>query len=540
MDQSLTDYLGVLIRPFELFRPRLDGLGQTAAATPDEVQICASEPDKSQQNQDSSSDNPSQTHRIPFYIMAYTLVSWLGRLFDAGKSLLPLQGNYINALLEQELPGEREGTLTVRDNRTGSKYTIPIVRNSVPAMGFRQICVDRAGKSPRQQFEDGLRLIDPGYRNTAVKMSSITYINGNEGVILYRGHPLASLIGKSYEEITHLLIWGSLPTPEERLRFQRRIAEAMMVVPENVKKLVATFPRNTPPMVILCAVLTGYLADQPELIPAHAGANLYNRRPEMVDEQIIRTLAVTAIAGSIAHCHMKGEELRAADPNLSYIENILWMGRYVDNNAAITREKAAEILTKAWSLYADHEMTNSTSAFLHVSSSLADPLSAMAACCMSGYGLLHGGAIDAAYRGMREIGGPENVPKLIEKVINKECRLSGYGHRIYKQVDPRAKYVREMLDELTRDRDIREMDPVLQVAMEIDRIASTHEYFVKRNLQANADLYGSFVYTALGIDSQFATVLAATARVSGVMAHWKEQTERAPDLWRPLQVYVPN
>lgn len=114
--------------------------------------------------------------RFLFYIMAYTLASWLGRLFDAGKSLLPLQSNYINALLEQELPGEREGTLTVRDDRTGSKYTIPIVRNSVPAMGFRQICVDRAGKSPRQQFEDGLRLIDPGYRNTAVKMSSITYM----------------------------------------------------------------------------------------------------------------------------------------------------------------------------------------------------------------------------------------------------------------------------------------------------------------------------------------------------------------------------
>lgn len=176
MDQSLTVYLGVSIRPFELFRPRLHGLGQMAAAMPDKVQICASEPDKPQQNQDNSSDNPSQTHPIPFYNMAYTLASWLGRLFDAGKSLLPLQGNYINALLEQELPGEREGTLTVRDNRTGSKYTIPIVRNSVPAMGFRQICVDRAGKSPRQQFEDGLRLIDPGYRNTAVKMSSITYM----------------------------------------------------------------------------------------------------------------------------------------------------------------------------------------------------------------------------------------------------------------------------------------------------------------------------------------------------------------------------
>ncbi|PWY89918.1 citrate synthase [Aspergillus heteromorphus CBS 117.55] len=471
--------------------------------------------------------------------MIYTLSSWLGRFFDAGKSLLPLQGNYINALLEHELPGEREGTLTVRDNRTGSKYTIPIVRNAVPAMGFRQICVDRADKTLRQQFEDGLRVIDPGYRNTAVKMSSITYINGNEGIILYRDHPLGSLIGKSYEEITHLLIWGSLPTSEQRLHFQRRIAQAM-VVPDNVFQLIASFPRTTPPMVVLGAALTGFLADQPELIPAHAGANLYNKRPEMVDAQIIRTLAIVAVSAALAHCHMTGRTFRNPDLNLSYIENILHMGGFVDDNAAVTPEKAAEILTKAWALYADHEMTNSTSAFLHTSSTLTDPLSAMVACAMSGYGLLHGGAIDAAYKGMRDIGGVENVPKLIERVVRKECRLSGYGHRIYKQVDPRAKYVREMLDELTRNRDIREMDPILQVAMEIDRVASTNEYFVKRNLQANADLYGSFVYTALGITPQFATVLAACSRVSGVMAHWKEQTERTPDLWRPLQVYVPN
>ncbi|PYH94857.1 citrate synthase [Aspergillus ellipticus CBS 707.79] len=471
--------------------------------------------------------------------MIYTFTNWLGQFLDAGKSLLPLQGNYINSLIENELPGEREGTLTVRDNRTGSRYTIPIVRNSVPAMGFRQICVNRADKSPRQQFEDGLRVIDPGYRNTAVKMSSITYINGNEGIILYRGRPLGSLIGKSYEEITYLLIWGDLPTPEQRLRFQHQIAQAM-VVPDNVVKLIGTFPRTTPPMVILSALMTGFMADKPELIPAHAGANLYNRRPEIVDEQIIRTLAIVAVSAALAHCHMTGRKFRHPDQNLSYIENILYMGGFVDDNPVVTREKATEILTKAWALYADHEMTNSTSAFLHVSSTLTDPLSAMVGCAVSGYGLLHGGAIDAAYKGMRDIGGVENVPKLIEKVVRKECRLSGYGHRIYKQVDPRAKYVREMLDELTRNRDIREMDPILQVAMEIDRIASSNEYFVKRNLQANADLYGSFVYTALGITPQFATVLAACSRVSGVMAHWKEQTERAPDLWRPLQVYTPN
>jgi citrate synthase len=235
-------------------------------------------------------------------------------------------------------------------------------------------------------------------------------------------------------------------------------------------------------MVIMSAIVTGFMADQPQMIPAHAGGDLYNGNSKLVDEQIARTLAVTAVAASLSFCHRTAREFRQPRSDLGYIENILHMGGFVDNNPSVSREKAAEILTKLWVLYADHEMTNSTAAFLHVSSTLTDPLSSLVACSVSAYGLLHGGAIDAAYRGMREIGGVENVPKLIERVVNKSCRLSGYGHRIYKKVDPRAVYIREMLSELTRDRDIKEMDPTFQVAMEIDRLASTHEYFVKRNL----------------------------------------------------------
>jgi citrate synthase len=252
-------------------------------------------------------------------------------------------------------------------------------------------------------------------------------------------------------------------------------------------------------MVVMTAALTAFTANQPHLIPAHVGKNLYYGNPKLVDEQIIRTLAICAVMVSLAFCHKTGRKFRQPDPTLSYIENILHMGGFVDSNPSISRAKATEILTKVWALYADHEMTNSTSTFLHVSSTLTDPLSALIACASSAYGLLHGGAIDAAYKSMREIGGPENVPKLIERVVKKECRLSGYGHRIYKKLDPRASYVRQMLDELTSDSDIGEMDPVLSIAMEIDRVASKHEYFVKRNLQANADLYGSFVYTALSV-----------------------------------------
>ncbi|XHG02895.1 hypothetical protein AWENTII_006218 [Aspergillus wentii] len=445
--------------------------------------------------------------------------------------------NPMAQMIEHQVPGKQEGTLTVRDDRTGHSYTIPIIHNAVPALGFRQIVKDRKNKTPRQQFEEGLRVIDPGYRNTAVKMSGITYINGEQGVILYRGHPLGSLVGKSYEEITHLLVWGSLPTESQRLSFQRKLAEAM-VLPDVVRQAVTNLPRDVPATVLMGAALTAYLSVHPEYIPAYVGKNLYNGKMDKVDEQLTRTLGISAVTISIVFCHKHGREFRPADLNRSYIENLLHMGGFTEGNPNVSPEKAADIFTRLWALYADHEMTNSTSAYLHTASALTDPISSLIACLQSAYGLLHGGAIDAAYTGMREIGGPENVPHLINKVVNKEARLSGYGHRIYKLQDPRAGYIKEMLDELTHDTDIRQMDPVLAIAMEIDRMAGQHEYFTKRNLQANADLYGSFVYTALGVPSDFCVALAMLSRVPGVLAHWREAMSRPPELWRPLQIYT--
>lgn len=245
------------------------------------------------------------------------------------------------------------------------------------------------------------------------------------------------------------------------------------------------------------AGLTAFMAEQPNLIPSFVGKNLYNGKFEMVDQQIIRTLAVSAVVVSLTFCHQKGREFQEADPEASFIENLLRMGGFTDAQTTDVDPMKVEILQRLWVLYADHEMTNSTAAFLHVASSLADPVSATIACVASGYGPLHGGAIDTAYQAMRDVGSPRNVPNLISRVKNKEMRLFGYGHRIYKTVDTRSRFIREMLAGLTKGDLAANMDPVLAIAMEIDRIAGVDEYFTSRNLQANADLYGSFVYTAL-------------------------------------------
>jgi citrate synthase len=257
------------------------------------------------------------------------------------------------------------------------------------------------------------------------------------------------------------------------------------------------YRRDTPPVVMCMAGLTAFMAEQPNLIPSYVGKNLYHGNTKFADEQIIRTLAVSAVIVSLAFCHQKGRPFQEADPEAPFIENLLRMGGFTEDPSTSVDPKKVEILQRLWVLYADHEMTNSTAAFLHVASSLADPLSATIACVASGYGPLHGGAIDTAYKAMRDVGSPENVPNLIERVKRKEIRLFGYGHRIYRTVDPRSRFIREMLDDLTKGDLAEKMDPVLAIAMEIDRIASADEYFTSRKLQANADLFGSFVYTAL-------------------------------------------
>lgn len=240
---------------------------------------------------------------------------------------------------------------------------------------------------------------------------------------------------------------------------------------------------------------------------------MYQGNMKVIDEGVLRTLSTMAVVVALMYCHQRGHSFTPADPSKPFIENVLLMMGFVEKQTGLPSPKAVETLDRLWILYLDHEMTNSTAALLHVASTLADPISCCIGLVASANGPLHGGAIDLAYKKFQSLGTADNVPSLIEDVKAKKCRLFGYGHRIYKTVDPRAKYIRKMLDELADD---SKENALLGIAMEIDRIASTDKYFTSRNLKANADLYGCFVYTALYASHVFSHKFAAFLTFFGV------------------------
>ena len=240
------------------------------------------------------------------------------------------------------------------------------------------------------------------------------------------------------------------------------------------------------------AALSAWAASEPQTIPAEAGRNLYLGNMKLVDKTIIRNLAAMAVVVALVYCHQIAREFTLADPSYSLVENVLLMMGFSHNGRP--EEKAVRCLNRLWILYADHEMTNSTATFLHVGSTLSDPLSCTVAAIASAYGPLHAGAIDLAYKTFERTGCVDNVPQLISDVKAKKARLYGYGHRIYRTVDSRVKLIREIMDELSEE---LKVNPLMSVAMEVDRIASVDPYFVSRKLATNADLYGCFVYSAL-------------------------------------------
>jgi citrate synthase len=250
---------------------------------------------------------------------------------------------------------------------------------------------------------------------------------------------------------------------------------------------------------MILAGLSAYAASDPDCVAIRQGEKQFLGDMEAVNDMIIRSLSATAVVVALAYCHQHNRALTLADPDGSFVANVLRMMGVVDPGTARPSPKVVQCLERLWVLYAEHEMTNSTAAFLHAASTLTDPLSCIVASAVSGFGPLHGGAIDIAYRDFRKVGAPERVPQLIADVKAKKRRLFGYGHRIYKTVDPRARLLRAMIDEQLADE--VNGNALLAVALEIDRIASTDQYFTSRNLKANADLYGTFVYIALYVVS---------------------------------------
>ena len=411
----------------------------------------------------------------------------------------------------------QDGTLTVTDNRTGKTYEFPITDGTIRATELRNIKV--------ADDDFGLMTYDPAFMNTASCRSAITYLDGDNGVLRYRGYPIEQLAGKStFLEVAWLLIHGELPTAAELASFTKDIADRMSVDP-SVGAVINDYRADAHPMGVLEAGF-GQLST---LFPE---AKEVESDPERMDA-LYNTIAKMPTIGAMAFRHNQGKDVVAPDPSLDYSTNILKMffGSDYDPDPRLVR--ALDILLI---LHADHEQNCSTSTVRSVGSSQVDPYSAVAAGIAALYGPLHGGANEAVLVMLREIGSKDNVPEFVEKVKNREALLMGFGHRVYKNYDPRATIIKKACDDVF---EVTGVNPLLEIAGELERTALQDDFFVQRKLYPNVDFYSGLIYEALGIPSEMFTVMFAIGRAPGWVAQWLEMiNDKEQKISRPRQVYV--
>jgi citrate synthase len=411
-------------------------------------------------------------------------------------------------------------TLTVTDNRTGRTYEIPIEQGAVRASALHQIKVD--------DDDFGLLSYDPAFTATASCRSSITYIDGDKGILRYRGYPIEQLAhDSSFLEVAYLLMNGELPSAGQLDAFTQTVVHHTFVH-ENVKKFIDGFHHDAHPMGILVGTVGALSTFYPE---AKNFTDPHNRRLQMA-----RLIAKMPTVAAFASRHSRGLPYVYPDNDLSYTGNFLnlmWKmsePRYVPDPVL---ERALDVL---FILHADHEQNCSTNAMRAVGSSRVDPYSAAAAAVAALYGPLHGGANEQVVRMLREIGSADRVPEYVERVKKGEFRLMGFGHRVYKHYDPRAKVVRQLAEDVFK---VTGLNPLLEVAIQLERIALHDEYFVDRKLYPNVDFYTGIIYQAMGFPLEMFPVLFAIGRMPGWLAQWEEGLlDPEQKIARPRQIYV--
>ena len=412
---------------------------------------------------------------------------------------------------------QADGTITVTDNRTGQSYEFPITDGTVRATDLRQI------KTSDDDF--GLMTYDPAFMNTASCRSAITYLDGDAGVLRYRGYPIEQLAAKStFLEVAWLLIHGELPTAKELEGFEKQIVDRMVVQAE-VGESIKAFARNAHPMGILEAGFGHLSTLYPEAKQVESG-------PERM-EAIINTIAKMPTIGAMAFRHNQGKDIVAPDPSLDYSTNILKMFFGADYEVDPRLVRALDILLI---LHADHEQNCSTSAVRAVGSSQVDTYSAVNAGIAALYGPLHGGANEAVLVMLREIGSADNVSDFMDKVKSREALLMGFGHRVYKNYDPRATIIKGACDDVF---EVTGVNPLLEVAVALEATALADEFFIQRKLYPNVDFYSGLIYEALGIPTEMFTVMFAIGRAPGWVAQWLEMIQdKDQKISRPRQIYI--
>ena len=411
-------------------------------------------------------------------------------------------------------------TLTITDNRTGKQYELPIHDGTIRATDLRQIKV--------RADEFGMMTYDPAFMNTAACRSAITYIDGDKGVLLYRGYPIEQLAERSdFLETAYLILFGELPEALAYEDWKRQITLHTMLH-TNIAKLMEGFRHDAHPMGMFISTVGALSTFYPD------AKEIFSETSRRL--QTVRLIAKVPSIAAYAFRHSIGRPYNQPDNDLSYAGNFLNMLfrmtelRYTANPVL---ERALDVL---FILHADHEQNCSASTMRAIGSSHADPYSALAGAAAALYGPLHGGANEAVLRMLHEIGSLGNVPAFIKRVKAGEGRLMGFGHRVYKSYDPRAKIIKRMADLVF---DVTGKNPLLEIALELERIALEDDYFVSRKLYPNVDFYSGLIYQAMGFPVDMFPVLFAIPRTAGWIAQWEEML-RDPDqkIARPRQIYI--
>ena len=414
------------------------------------------------------------------------------------------------------------GGLEITDSRTGKSYNLPINDGAIRANDLKKI-------STGEEDDPGLLSYDPAFLNTASCRSAITFIDGDKGILRYRGYPIEQLAeDSSFLEVAWLLRHGELPSQQEYDSFVHDITYHTYVH-ENMRKFLEGFRYDAHPMAMLNSAVAGLASFYP------SSRNIMD--PVERNISIIRLLAKVPTIAAFCYRHLKGLPFVYPDNELSYVDNFLSMVARMTEpkyNANPIFSKALEIL---FILHADHEQNCSTSAVRAVGSSHVDPFSAMSAGIAALFGPLHGGANEQVLRMIEDIGHVNNVPKFIEEVKSgKGSRLMGFGHRVYKSYDPRAKIVKQLADDVFK---VVGVDKDLEIALELERIALEDDYFKSRKLYPNVDFYTGLIYRSMAFPTDFFTVLFAIARTAGWLAQWEEMLlDKEQKIARPRQIYV--
>ena len=411
-------------------------------------------------------------------------------------------------------------TLSVTDNRTGRTYEIPIENDTIKAINLRQIKVN--------EDDFGMMSYDPAFTNTASTKSTITFIDGDKGILEYRGYPIEQLAEHSnYLEVAYLILFGELPTQEQYAVWEHEILHHTFVH-ENIKQLMHAFRHDAHPMGMFIATVASMSTYYPE------GRNIQDEDARL--KQIQRLIAKVPTVAAFSYRHSRGLPYVYPNNDLSYTGNFLNM---LDKMTQVkyepdpVLERALDVL---FILHADHEQNCGTAAMRVIGSSHTDPYTAMAGAAAALYGPLHGGANEEVLRMLLEIGDIKGVPEFIKGVKNRERLLMGFGHRVYKNYDPRARIVKRVADQVF---EVTGRNPLLDIALELERIALEDEFFVQRNLYPNVDFYSGIIYQAMRFPMAMFPVLFAIPRTVGWLAQWVEMlNDPEQKIARPRQIYL--